>query len=274
MMRGDDSSLTSSKGDRADDKGVGQAGETSTPAPTREEPLAGSLSLGATRAVQWLLGGVVLAVLILAIASQGRLGVGVLELSSARTFSFSLLIGIAGAFVYLTLLLIADKDLNVLKRIWESDKLPKGVMVPLFLISGGVVAAMSEISTDDFARGDIWGIFLLGFGWLGAMSGVGGASVSKTSAEAIGKKNAELRAKDITIESKEKEWEAFKAKKGQEMERYILDMAEFFDKRAQKQSPAGSGAGAVSTPTPVIPPGGGSTDQTPRKGPDETQERE
>ena len=148
----------------------------------------------AVRTVLAVLGLVVGAVILVAVGSQFRLGVGASELTSAQTFSFSLLIGIGGAFVYLTMLLIADKDLSVLKRIWESDKLPKSVMVPVFLISGGMVAAMSEISTDTFARGDVWGIFLLGFGWLGAMSGVGGASVSKTTAEAIGKKDAELKA--------------------------------------------------------------------------------
>jgi hypothetical protein len=87
------------------------------------------------------------------------------------TFWVSFLIGLGGAGVYLTLLLIVEGHLKILKNNIVSDL---GVMSFLFLLSGGFVAAITQVSAGILAAGGVQAVFMIGFGWLGALSGVAG----------------------------------------------------------------------------------------------------
>jgi hypothetical protein len=87
------------------------------------------------------------------------------------TFWISFLIGLGGAGVYLTLLLIVEGHLKILKNNIVSDL---GVMSFLFLLSGGFVAAVTQVSAGILATGGVQAVFMVGFGWLGALSGVAG----------------------------------------------------------------------------------------------------
>jgi hypothetical protein len=87
------------------------------------------------------------------------------------TFWISFLIGLGGAGVYLTLLLIVEGHLKILKNSIVSDL---GVMSFLFLLSGGFVAAVTQVSAGILAAGGVQAVFMVGFGWLGALSGVAG----------------------------------------------------------------------------------------------------
>ena len=87
------------------------------------------------------------------------------------TFWVSFLIGLGGAGVYLTLLLIVEGHLKILKNNIISDL---GFMSFLFLLSGGFVAAITQVSTGILAAGGVQAVFMVGFGWLGALSGVAG----------------------------------------------------------------------------------------------------
>lgn len=90
---------------------------------------------------------------------------------SVMTFWVSFLIGLGGAGVYLTLLLIVEGHLKILKNSIISDL---GLMSFLFLLSGGFVAAVTQVSTGVLATGGVQAVFMVGFGWLGALSGVAG----------------------------------------------------------------------------------------------------
>jgi hypothetical protein len=90
---------------------------------------------------------------------------------SVMTFWISFLIGLGGAGVYLTLLLIVEGHLKILKNNIISDL---GFMSFLFLLSGGFVAAVTQVSTGILTTGGIQAVFMVGFGWLGALSGVAG----------------------------------------------------------------------------------------------------
>lgn len=91
--------------------------------------------------------------------------------NSVMTFWLSFLIGLGGAGVYLTLLLLVEGHLKILKNNIISDL---GVMSFLFLLSGGFVAAVTQVSTGILTTGGIQAVFMVGFGWLGALSGVAG----------------------------------------------------------------------------------------------------
>ncbi len=92
-------------------------------------------------------------------------------MDSVITFWISFLIGLGGAGVYLTLLLIVEGHLKILKNNIISDL---GVMSFLFLLSGGFVAAVTQVSTGILTTGGVQAVFMVGFGWLGALSGVAG----------------------------------------------------------------------------------------------------
>jgi hypothetical protein len=87
------------------------------------------------------------------------------------TFWISFLVGLGGAGVYLTLLLIVEGHLKILKNNIVADL---GVMSFLFLLSGGFVAAVTQVSAGILAAGGVQAVFMVGFGWLGALSGVAG----------------------------------------------------------------------------------------------------
>jgi len=114
---------------------------------------------------------------------------------SVMTFWISFLIGLGGAGVYLTLLLIVEGHLKILKNSIISDL---GFMSFLFLLSGGFVAAVTQISAGVLATGGIQAVFMVGFGWLGALSGVAGV---KARAE-LNMENADLAAEAEHAEAK------------------------------------------------------------------------
>lgn len=114
---------------------------------------------------------------------------------SVMTFWVSFLIGLGGAGVYLTLLLIVEGHLKILKNSIISDL---GFMSFLFLLSGGFVAAVTQISAGVLATGGVQAVFMVGFGWLGALSGVAGV---KARAE-LNIENADLAAEANYAEAK------------------------------------------------------------------------
>ena len=103
-------------------------------------------------------------------------GLGGVPLSILAIFAIAMLIGIAGASVYVVVQVISDKELSVLKNLLEQKYVGRGVMLFLFLLSGGLVSAMSQASVGSFQPGNIWTSFLIGFGWQGVISGVGGSA--------------------------------------------------------------------------------------------------
>ncbi len=104
------------------------------------------------------------------------LGVGASSMSIIGVFSVATLIGVAGASVYLVVQLIADKELSVLRNLLEQKYVGNSLVFSLFLLSGGLVAGMAQASVGSFEPGHIWTSFLIGFGWQGVISGVGGSA--------------------------------------------------------------------------------------------------
>jgi hypothetical protein len=89
------------------------------------------------------------------------------------TFLISFVIGTAGAFVYLFILLMTDRTLSILRN----SLLPLWAMVVLFTVSGGIVAAITQTTTGaGIAVNNVQSVFMVGFGWQGVMSGAGGSS--------------------------------------------------------------------------------------------------
>ncbi len=128
--------------------------------------------------------GVAAAALILGLAGGALLmytssvvGVEEVELSIVVIFLLSLLIGVAGAMVFLIVQMLTERDAGVLDRIMKSSYgIPPAVMTAMFVLSGGLVAGFSQASVGSFTAGNIWTVFLVGFGWQGAISGIGGAA--------------------------------------------------------------------------------------------------
>ncbi len=114
---------------------------------------------------------------------------------SVMTFWLAFIIGLGGAGVYLTLLLIVEGHLKILKNNIITDL---GFMSFLFVLSGGFVAAVTQISAGVLAAGGIQAVFMVGFGWLGALSGVAGV---KARAE-LNMENADLAAEADYAEAK------------------------------------------------------------------------
>ena len=128
-----------------------------------------------------------------------------LQTDVVMTFWGSFLIGLSGAGVYLMLLLLVEGDLKIL----ENKTLPDlGTMTFLFLLSGGFVAAVTQITTGVLGTSGVWAVFLIGFGWQGAISGVAGAPVrvrlSKDLAD-CGKNSNELARTRADVERRLKE---------------------------------------------------------------------
>ena len=82
--------------------------------------------------------------------------------------------GMIGAALYLLLILITDHDIHVLRNNIVPH-LP--LMTGLYIAAGGVFASIVQLSTGSlFALSNLQTVLLLGFGWQGALSGVGVAS--------------------------------------------------------------------------------------------------
>ena len=109
------------------------------------------------------------------------------------TFWISFSVGLGGAGVYLSLLLMTEKHLKILETRLTNDL---GLMTFIFLLSGGFVAAVTQVSTGILAPGGLQAVFMLGFGWLGALAGVAGTST-----------RAELSEEVRRLDSKKKEAE-------------------------------------------------------------------
>ena len=89
------------------------------------------------------------------------------------TFTVSFIIGVIGAVSYLVFTLMAEGSLDILKN----KLLPLEPMTIIFVIIGGLVAAIFHTSTGnaDIVH-SLQNIFMIGFGWQGAITGVGASS--------------------------------------------------------------------------------------------------
>lgn len=88
------------------------------------------------------------------------------------TFWVSFCMGIAGDSVYLSVLLLTEKNIELLNNRVIDDMV---LMTLLFVLSGGFVAATVQTSTGILTENGLYAVFLLGFGWQGAIAGVAGA---------------------------------------------------------------------------------------------------
>jgi len=92
-------------------------------------------------------------------------------------FVLSMLIGISGAMVYLVVQMLSERGATTLEHIMKPYYgVPSGLMTASFVLSGGLVAGFTQASVGSFAAGNIWTVFLIGFGWQGAMMGIGSSS--------------------------------------------------------------------------------------------------
>ncbi len=89
----------------------------------------------------------------------------------AAAFVIYFVAGCAGASLYLLLLLMTDRDVEILRnKIVANLRL----MTLMYIIAGGVFAAVVQISTGNpLQMTSLQAVLLLGFGWQGALSGVG-----------------------------------------------------------------------------------------------------
>jgi len=117
------------------------------------------------------------------------------------TFWISFSVGLCGAGVYLSLILMTEKDLKILENNMTRDL---GLMTFIFLLSGGFVAAVTQVSTGTLVPNGLQAVFMLGFGWLGALAGVAGSStvaqVSKEKRESDSSKKAAEIERDSSLQ--------------------------------------------------------------------------
>lgn len=129
------------------------------------------------------------------------------------TFWVSFCVGTAGAGVYLLLMLMIEKDMTTLKNKYINNLT---IMAFFYLLSGGFVAAITQTSVGILTSSDLHAVFIVGFGWQGAMSGIAGASTRiELAEEASNKADDAIRAKqkgEALIRIKEKTIEEMKAK--------------------------------------------------------------
>jgi len=114
-------------------------------------------------------------------------------LATLTTFGVSFCVGIAGASVYLSLLLITEKNIEILRNKVIKDV---SLMTLLFLLSGGLVAASVQTSIGILKTSGVHAVFLLGFGWQGAISGISGSTTRQRLTDDLdecGKRTSELQ---------------------------------------------------------------------------------
>ncbi len=115
-----------------------------------------------------------------------------------QTFLISFIVGIAGSFVYLFILLMTDRTLSVLRI----ENAPFRLMMLLFLISGGIVAGITQTTTGGIAVSNLHSVFTVGFGWQGVISGAGGsAKVRKEMEKNIEAEKDKSDFKDLLAEA-------------------------------------------------------------------------
>ncbi len=108
--------------------------------------------------------------------------------SLLQTFELSFIFGMMGAVVYILLIILTEKNLNVFDN-GIVDNL--ALMCSFVIISGGVVAAVTQVTAGVLASNNIHTVFMLGFGWQGAMAGV---VATGTRAKAASDFEADLKA--------------------------------------------------------------------------------
>jgi uncharacterized membrane protein len=89
------------------------------------------------------------------------------------TFWIAFVVGIIGASVYLSVILMTEKHLRILENRLIGDI---SLMTGLYILSGGFVAAITQVSTGILTASGVQAVFMLGFGWQGAISGFAGTS--------------------------------------------------------------------------------------------------
>lgn len=125
------------------------------------------------------------------------------QLNIGLTFWGSFLVGIIGAGVFLLMLLMTERNLTTL----ENNVVPdKSLMAFLYILSGGFVAAITQTSIGVLSSNGLQGVFMIGFGWQGALSGVGASgSIRKAVADLPGVTDANQKDAETMIKKKEKE---------------------------------------------------------------------
>lgn len=161
-------------------------------------------------------------------------GVGGFPLPTVAIFFVATLIGMVGASVYVVVQLVADKELSVLQNLLGTRLLPQRLKLPLFILSGGLVASMTQTSVGSFDTANIWPTFLLGFGWLGVISGLGGSSAAGVQAEEVAKRG-------LSVDSLEELLDDSKKAAEREMDRKVESIKAFYEAQLQKarSSPGG-----------------------------------
>lgn len=129
-------------------------------------------------------------------------------LSVLLTFWVSFLVGMVGAGVYLMVLLMTDAKLKSL----QNDVIGSlSTMTILFIMSGGFVAAVTQTTTGILSATGLQGVFMVGFGWQGALSGVGASGDIRKAREDLSKNIDEVaKIKDDQIASAKNEVEDLK----------------------------------------------------------------
>lgn len=131
------------------------------------------------------------------------------------SFWVSFVIGSIGAAVYLSLLIMTEKDLVILRNNFITDVY---LMVVLFIFSGGFVSAITQTTAGIITNSAVHTVFMIGFGWQGALAGVAASSTRAELTQEITKTENELeeeiKRKVLIAGSKEREiaeiLEAFK----------------------------------------------------------------
>ncbi len=100
-------------------------------------------------------------------------------------FLVGMLLGMAGAGVFVVVQLFAEGQAFIEKIAQPRGPVSGPVLLALFMISGGLVAAAAQASVGTFVPGNIWTTFLLGFGWQGAVSGIEGSTASRARAAEV-----------------------------------------------------------------------------------------
>ena len=98
------------------------------------------------------------------------------------TFAISFLVGISGASIYLLMLLMADRKVKIL----ENQLMSLRWMTLLYVISGGLVAGLFQTATgSQVVATNLQNIFMIGFGWQGAVAGIGASGRVKAGREEV-----------------------------------------------------------------------------------------
>ena len=102
------------------------------------------------------------------------------------------------------MLLMTEKNLTVLENGLVKDL---NLMSLLFVMSGGFVAAITQTTSGLFTTNNLQAVFMVGFGWQGALTGVASSStrvklsdeLQQTRLNATEGIEIALKAKDIKI---------------------------------------------------------------------------